>query len=228
MRKSRDLHTVSWIVSVVVAGSTVLAVFSGGLLPNIHVSLLRDLMGLYVILVVAEAVAIAVSATLFVERSVRQREHSRKFGPRHFFTFASAVAVVLLLWVMERRLAAQSGVMQEDIPWLIWLLWTPTIFGMGCAVYAVLWRVENTLYCVKDSGKAPDDGHRARTSRDLHVISWVVSVVVAGSALLAGGLLPNLHAHLLGHLEILPFVVARFRRYGSAVPFLREESDIPA
>ena len=95
----------------------------------------------------------------------------------------------------------------EEIPWLIWLLWTPTTLGMGCAVYAILWRVENTFYCVRDCGKTPGDGHLARTSRDLRYISWIVSVIVAGSALLVGGLLPNLHAHLLGNLQIYPFVV---------------------
>ncbi len=154
MLSSRDLHPISRITSLVVAASATLAPFSGGFLPNIHASLLDGLQ-LYAIfiLLVVEALVIAVSVTLVVEKFVRQWKRSRQFGLSELFMLTTAVAIVLSLLATERRMAAHGG-MPDDLPWQFSLLSMPTFFGFGCVVYSVAWGIEHVLHRLKDRGKA--------------------------------------------------------------------------
>ena len=156
MRNSRDLHTTSWIISLIVAGSALLSMLAGGLLPHIHSRLLGNVRA---ILVLPEIFIITLSATLVVEAFIRKWNGSRQFGLPDLFLLTTAVAVVLSLLMTEQRLARQSGALPSDSPWLLpWLPQIPAIFGLGCVVYAIAWGVENAVQRFQQARKTPSFG----------------------------------------------------------------------
>ena len=151
MRKSRELHPVSWITALIVTGSFFLAGPPGGVLRHIQTYLLGKNPELGAALFGPETGLIAASTMLVVEALIRRWNGSRQFGLRDLFMLTTAAAVVLSLLATEHRLANQVGGLPDDMPWLVK---TPAIFGLACVVYALAWGIEYAVRRVRDFGKA--------------------------------------------------------------------------
>jgi hypothetical protein len=165
MRTSRDVHSTSWIISLIVAGSAILTALAGRFLPHIHACLLGNLRFGFVV-VFPEILVITLSAMLVVEAFVRQWNGSKQFGLRDLFMLTTAVAVVLSLLATEQRLAKPAG----GLPFgPLWLLPIPAIFGLGCAVYVIPWGAEVALRRLKNSGNAA----REQQTLDRQMPDWL-------------------------------------------------------
>jgi hypothetical protein len=159
------LHRVTWVVSLLVAGSVLLSGMAGAFFLHIHTVLLGE-QWLSLLVLPAEAIGITIATMMAVESLTSQWQASRQFTIRGLLLFTTAFAIVLSLLTTELLLARKAGDNLNDGRIVLLI---PALWGIGFTVFAIAGSIESLCFRIR----SPLSDEHVRRNQECETSDWL-------------------------------------------------------